>query len=89
VRNAGIRAGFIVSAERHPQLDERLVIVVGPAWHRQVKQERLIAAQNLGATWAQINSPKNFDDSGIQLVDVNGNEVGGAGVAGSSISVQD
>jgi hypothetical protein len=88
-RNVGIRAGFIVSAERHPQLEERLVIVVGSAWHRQVKQERLIAAQNLWATWAQINSPKNFDDSGIQLVDVNGNEVGGSGIAGSSISVQD
>ncbi len=53
------------------------------------QEERLIAAQNLWATRAQINSPKNFDDSGIQLVDVNGNEVGGAGIAGSSISVQD
>jgi hypothetical protein len=31
----------------------------------------------------------NFDDSAIQLVDVNGNEVGGSGIAGSSISVQD
>jgi hypothetical protein len=39
--------------------------------------------------WAQINSPKDFDGSAIQLVDVNGNEVGGSGIAGSSISVQD
>jgi hypothetical protein len=62
---------------------------VGPASHRQIKQERLIAAQNLWATWAQINSPKNFDDSGIELVDMNGNEVGGSSIAGSSISVMD
>jgi hypothetical protein len=89
-RSAGIGSAFIVDGKRDPLLDDQLQVVVGPAWHRQVKQERLIAAQNLWATWAQINSPKDLDKSRLELVDVNGNEVGGSGIlAGSTISVQD
>jgi hypothetical protein len=90
VRKAGVGSMFIVDAKRDQLLDDQLQVVVGPAWHRQVKQERLIAAQNLWATWAQINSPKDLDKSRLELLDVNGNEVGGSGIlAGSSISVQD
>jgi hypothetical protein len=89
-RSARIGTAFIVDAKRDPLLDDQLQVVVGPGWHRQVKQERLIAAQNLWATWAQINSPKDLDKSRLELLDVNGNEVGGSGIlAGSSISVPD
>jgi len=91
VRNAGVRGGAIVSAERDPLLEDRLLIVVGPAWHRQIKQERLIAAQNLWTAWAEINSPRDLDKSRIQLLDVNGNEVGGSDsvFGGASIAVPD
>jgi hypothetical protein len=90
VRKAGVGTALIVDAKRDPLLDDQLQVVVGAVWHRQVKQERLIAAQNLWRTWAQINSPKDLDKSRLELLDVNGNEVGGSGIlAGSTISVQD
>jgi hypothetical protein len=90
VRKAGVGTALIVDAKRDPLLDDQLQVVVGAVWHRQVKQERLIAAQNLWRTWAQINSPKDLDKSRLELIDVNGNEVGGSGIlAGSTVSVRD
>jgi hypothetical protein len=48
-------------AERHPQLEDQLQAVVGPTLAPTGQRERL----NRWATWAQIISPKDFDDSAI------------------------
>jgi len=91
VRNTGVGANLVVRAERDDLLGDRLLITVGSLWHRQHKQDRLMAAQALWTLWAKINSPNEPDNSRIQLLDANGNEVGGSDsvLGGSSIAVQD
>jgi hypothetical protein len=85
---AGITNDLVASAKLGLIHDE-LVVTVGETWHQAVRQDRLMAAQNLWKLWASINSPTDPDHSRIKLVDTNGNEVGGSGVMGSSISVVD
>ncbi len=77
---------------RRGSLDpDELVITVGSTWHASLRQERLMAAQNMWKLWASINTPTDLDKSRIKLVDVNRNEVGGSGAigAGSRVKVQD
>jgi hypothetical protein len=86
LETAGI-ANDLVSSAGFKGLPDELIITVGSTWHRAIRQERLIAAKNLWKLWSEINSPNDRDKSRIKLVDVNGNEVGGSGVMGSSIKV--
>lgn len=86
IQTAGITADLVSRASIKADVNE-LSITVGSTWHRVVYQERLIAAQKLWKLWADINTPSDLDTSRIQLVDVNGNRVGGSGLMGSSIKV--
>lgn len=80
---------LIVGAELSPVPGE-VVITVGDSWHREAKQNRLQAAQNLWKIWAHVSNPDNPDKARIKIVDMNGNRVGGSGALGGSfISVQD
>jgi hypothetical protein len=66
----------------------RVVITVTRAWHAELYQERLQAAQNLWKIWATLHAPSELDIARIKLQDLNGNEVGGSRViAGSAIWV--
>ncbi|MBZ0234418.1 MAG: hypothetical protein K8M05_18960 [Deltaproteobacteria bacterium] len=89
LEGAGIGRDLVSNVSLKGDPDE-LLITVGPSWHRAIRQERLMAAQNLWKMWADINTPTTPDTSRIKLVDANGNEVGGSGLgAGSRIKVQD
>ena len=64
---------------------DTLVISVRDFWHRQGKQDRLQAAQNMWAMWAEVYSPDDPDKARIRITDTNGNRVGGSSVAAGSI----
>lgn len=64
-------------------------VTVGDAWHTQPKYVRLQMAENLWQSWVEITSPQSPDSAYLKLVDVNGDKVGGSGIAGSLVSVQD
>lgn len=87
IGNAGVTNDLVASARRDDVNPEELIVTVGSTWHRVVKQERLMAAQNLWKLWSGINTPDDVDKSRIKLVDANGNKVGGSGVMGSSVKV--
>lgn len=86
IQTAGITTDLVSRASIKGDVNE-LIITVGSTWHRAVHQERMIAAQKLWQVWGDINTPTDMDTSRIKLVDVNGNQVGGSGVMGSSIKV--
>lgn len=72
------------------RLDGEIKITVSNVWHYHPYQVRLQTAQNLWNIWAKVYSPIDVDKSRIQIVDLNGNEVGGSRVwAGSLIWVQE
>lgn len=89
IESVGIANDLIARASVDGKLSaDLLVITVGSTWHRAGRQGRLVAAQRLWQVWSEINSPTNPDTSRIQLVDANGNKIGGSSlVAGSSIKV--
>ena len=67
---------------------EELEITVKNIWFVLAKGLRLQHAQTLWQVWARIHSPGNLDSSRIQLIDANGNPLGGSGfLGGSSVSV--
>ncbi len=89
LETAGLGGDLVSNAGLKGDPDE-LIITVGASWHRAVRQDRLVAAQNLWKMWAEINAPTDPDASRIKLVDINGNQVGGSRLgAGSLIQVQD
>jgi hypothetical protein len=68
----------------------KATIEVTNNWHIRNKQIRLQDAQALWEIWANINDAENVDSSRIELVDNNGNKVGGSkSIAGSLIEVVD
>ncbi len=80
-----------VSVQRLPVSGEvyEAKITVNNLWHVRPYQVRLQDAQTLWEIWAQIASPANPDSARIELVDLNGNAVGGSrALAGSLIWVQ-
>ncbi|MBK7072935.1 MAG: hypothetical protein IPH44_11590 [Myxococcales bacterium] len=90
LQEAGVTGDIVTSVSRGQLDPAELVITVGSTWHASLRQERLMAAQNMWKLWASINSPTDLDASRIKLVDANGNEVGGSGFgAGSRVKVQD
>ncbi|MFH0942658.1 MAG: hypothetical protein V1810_00610, partial [Candidatus Beckwithbacteria bacterium] len=63
-----------------------IVVKVRNTWHYQLKQVRLQAAQNLWSLWSQsyyLESEK--DKCRMELVDLNGNNVGGSSWLGGSL----
>lgn len=91
LEQVGIAPGLVVSVARDEVLPDMLVITVGAAWHRAIKQERRLAAQNLWKLWVRVNGGVEVPDRNwIRLVDVNGNNVGGSGMwGGADIKVAD
>ena len=68
----------------------KATIKVTNIWHLRNKQLRLQDAQTLWKIWANINNPSEPDKARIEIVDINGNEVGGSGfLGGSDIEVDD
>ena len=58
------------------------------SWHRDVYQVRYQVAQTLWKAWAGIHSPNEPDKARIDILDLNGNKVGGSRIwAGSLIWV--
>lgn len=70
--------------------ENKATLTVTNQWHLRNKQLRLQDAQTLWEIWANINNPSEPDKARIQIVDGNGNQVGGSGLlAGSVIDVKD
>lgn len=65
--------------------ENKATLTVTNQWHLRNKQLRLQDAQTLWEIWANINSPSEPDKARIQIVDGNGNQVGGSGFLGGSI----
>jgi hypothetical protein len=57
-------------------------IVVSNSWHSQPYQIRLQAAQGLQKLWGNLYLPESPDRGRIELVDLNGNKVGGSKIMG-------
>ena len=68
---------------------KEVILTVDNGFHRLSKPERLSAAQNLWRGWAQAACPGDLDSCHVRLVDQNGNKVGGSGMVGSFVSVND
>jgi len=68
-----------------------IIVKVRDTWHYQLKQVRLQAAQNLWNLWARGYYPEDEKDKcRMELVDLNGNNVGGSSwLGGSVVSVKD
>lgn len=60
--------------------EDKVIITVDNAWHLVTYQLRLQIAQNLWTQWVAIASPGDPDKARMQIVDHNGNEVGGYSV---------
>jgi hypothetical protein len=84
---------FLVSVTyKYRSTDEcSIVIVVRDTWHYQHKQLRLQAAQNLWKLWSQSYDLEDKKDTcRMDLVDGNGNVVGGSSwMGGSVVNVKD
>lgn len=69
---------------------ESVRVTVTNAWHHMHRQERLQGAQTIQRAWALVRSRDHPDAARLELVDLNGNEVGGSRVwGGTLIWVQD
>ena len=65
-------------------------VTVKNEWFLRVHQIRLQSAQNLWSEWAELRSPGDLGRAYIEIVDVNGNRVGGSDVLnGTAIKVDD
>lgn len=84
-------ASALVQSVRQGDGDpDELEITVKNIWFVLAKGLRLQHAQTLWQVWARIHSPGNLDRSRIQLIDANGNRLGGSGfLGGSTVSVSD
>ncbi len=82
--------GDIVTNITQGRMEGEIKISVSNSWHYEPYQIRLQLAQKLWEAWAATHSPDDPDKARIQIVDGNGNEVGGSRVwAGSLIWVQE
>jgi len=82
--------GDIVTNVTQGRMDGEIKISVSNSWHYEPYQIRLQLAQKLWDAWAATHSPNEPDKARIQIVDGNGNEVGGSRAwAGSLIWVQE
>ncbi|MBU4210640.1 hypothetical protein KJ637_04380, partial [Patescibacteria group bacterium] len=68
-----------------------IVVKVRNTWHSQLKQVRLQATQNLWSLWSQSYFLEDEKDKcRMELVDLNGNNVGGSSwLGGSVVNVKD
>lgn len=65
-------------------------ITVKNEWFLRLRQIRLQSVQNLWGEWAELRSPGNPSRAYIDIVDVNGNHVGGSDVTdGANVKVAD
>lgn len=76
---------LIANVENNDRITGQVTITVSNYWHNQNYQLRLQAAQNLWKTWAALYSPTEPDSARIELVDFNGNKVGGSSMWGGSM----
>lgn len=74
--------GIVTSVEVE---EKTATITVVDKWHHTNYQVRLQAAQDLWTIWRAITSPYKPDEARIELVDRNGNSVGGSRVWGGSL----
>lgn len=92
INDIGMNQFIELVSYKYASTDEcSIVIKVRNAWHYQLKQIRLQAAQNLWNLWSQSYYLENTkDDCRMELVDLNGNNVGGSSwLGGSVVSVKD
>lgn len=83
-------SGLVQSVRQGDGDPDELEITVKNIWFVLAKGQRLQHAQTLWQVWARIHSPGNLDSSRIQLIDANGNRLGGSGfLGGSTVSVSD
>lgn len=90
--DAGMNQFIELISYKYASTDEcSIVIKVRDTWHYQQKQIRLEAAQNLWNLWAQGYYLENKKDNcRMELVDLNGNNVGGSSwLGGSVVNVKD
>ena len=65
-------------------------VTVTNEWFLRVHQIRLQSAQNLWSEWAELRSPGDPGRAYIDIIDVNGNRVGGSNVLdGAAVKIED
>lgn len=92
INDAGVNQFIESVSYKYAGTDEcSIVIRVRNSWHYQHKQIRLQAAQNLWNLWTQsYYLEDNKDKCRMELVDLNGNNVGGSSwLGGSVVNVKD
>ncbi len=90
--DAGMNQFIELISYKYTDADEcSIVVKVRDTWHYQLKQIRLQAAQNLWNLWTQGYYLENEKDKcRMELVDSNGNNVGGSSwLGGSVVNVKD
>ena len=90
VREFGLGSSAVVGAAPDPlgQGDD-LIVTVGEGWLRGPKSDRQRTAQGLWQMWAAVTQNQNADSVHIKFVDAAGNTVGGSGIMGGSIEIED
>ncbi|WP_375771488.1 hypothetical protein NR798_11465 [Archangium gephyra] len=83
--------GLVADVQLDPHKPFILVVTVSDAWFSQPKPLRQELAQQLWQLWAAKNSPnvKDPDGSKLKLVSASGQRLGGSGIAGSMVSLDD
>lgn len=92
LNDVGMNQFIELVSYKYADTDEcSIVIKVRNTWHYQIKQVRLQAAQNLWNLWAQDYYLEDTKDTcRMDLVDLNGNNVGGSSwLGGSIVNVKD
>ena len=92
LNEAGMNQFVEIVSYKYADINEcSIIIKVRNTWHYQLKQLRLQAAQNLWELWSQsyyLESER--DKCRMELVDLNGNGVGGSSwLGGSVVNVKD
>ena len=63
-----------------------MFVIVNNTWHYEPKQVRLQGAQSLWEAWAKLYYlESNKDSCYMDILDLNGNKVGGSSFLGGSI----
>ncbi len=66
-----------------------LTVEVKSAWHRMPRAMRAEQARKMWKTWATANTPADPDKSYLKITDGTGHKVGGSGMMGSTVDVDD
>lgn len=68
---------------------DELTVVVAPHWLLLPRSVRREQARKMWKSWATVNSPLEADRSRLKITNGAGQKIGGSGMMGSSISVED